>query len=136
MRGLGPQETEQVLHGYCPSPPTPLPAVPGRRRTITGSYFSRPRPRISVVCGPHLGKEHARILSTLPGAELVGVADVSAEQATTIAKKCGCRSFTDYRQLLPLVEAAVIATPTKAHYAVAKDFLKAGIPTLVEKPIT
>jgi predicted dehydrogenase len=94
------------------------------------------RLRMAVIGVGHLGKEHARILSTLPGAELVGVADANAEQAKTIAKKCSTRAFTDHRELLPLVEAAVIAVPTTVHYPVAKDFLKAGIPVLVEKPIT
>lgn len=94
------------------------------------------RLRMAVIGVGHLGKEHARILSTLPDVELVGVADTSAEQARTIAKKCNTQPFTDYKQLLPLIDAAVIAVPTTYHHPVARELLQAGLPVLVEKPIT
>ncbi len=45
---------------------------------------------------------------------------------------------TDYRELLdrPDLDAAVIATPVKTHYPIAKDFLSHGKHVLVEKPFT
>jgi predicted dehydrogenase len=88
-----------------------------------------------VVGVGHLGKEHARILSGLPDVELVGVADVDAAQAETIALRCNTRAFTDYQALLPHVDAAVIVTPTIHHFSVASAFLRRGIPLLVEKPL-
>jgi predicted dehydrogenase len=93
------------------------------------------RLRVAVVGVGHLGKSHARILSTLPEVELVGVADVNAEQAAAVARQCGTRAFTDYRQLLYLADAVTIATPTTTHRDVAADFLKRGIPVMVEKPL-
>jgi predicted dehydrogenase len=90
---------------------------------------------MGVVGVGHLGKEHARILSSLAEVELTGVADVNSEQAETVALRCNTRGFSDYRSLMPLVDAAVIATPTIHHYAVASAFLKRGIPLLVEKPL-
>lgn len=93
------------------------------------------RLRLAVVGVGHLGKEHARILSGLASVELVGVADVNAAQAQTVAQRCGCRSFTDYRSVLPLVDAAVIAVPTTYHREVGQAFLEKGIPVLVEKPL-
>ncbi len=93
------------------------------------------RLRLAVIGVGHLGKEHARILSGLPGVELVGVADVNAAQAETVAQRCGTRAFGDYRSLLPLVDAAVVVVPTFQHHAVAADFLRRGIPILVEKPL-
>jgi predicted dehydrogenase len=93
------------------------------------------RLRIGVVGVGHLGKEHARILSGFRDVELVGVADVNAEQAATVALRCDTRALADHRALLPLVDAAVIATPTVHHHAVAVDFLRQGIPVLVEKPL-
>ncbi len=43
----------------------------------------------------------------------------------------------DYRQILkdPYVDAVAIATPVKTHFALAKEFLKAGKHVLVEKPL-
>lgn len=95
-----------------------------------------PRLRIGVVGVGHLGKEHARILASREEVELVGVVDTSPTQAQTIAQKCGTRAYTDYRELLPLVEAAVVVVPTAYHHSVARTFLEAGIPVLVEKPFT
>jgi predicted dehydrogenase len=93
------------------------------------------RLRLGVVGVGHLGKEHARILSGMADVELVGVADADASQAELVAQRCNTRPFHDHRALLPLVAAAVVATPTIHHHAVASDFLARGVPVLVEKPL-
>jgi predicted dehydrogenase len=93
------------------------------------------RLRLAVVGVGHLGKEHARILAGMPEVELVGVADVNAEQAQAVARRHGTRPYTDYWPLFNLVNAAVIAVPTAQHGAVAGEFLRRGIPLLVEKPL-
>src|ERR1700736_3316662 len=93
------------------------------------------RLRIGVVGVGHLGKEHARILAGLPEVELVGVADVNAEQAQTGARRLQTRAFVDYPPLLDLVDAASIVVPTTQHAAVAGSFLRRGLPVLVEKPL-
>jgi predicted dehydrogenase len=83
----------------------------------------------------HLGRHHARILSSLPGATLVGVVDIKAERAAEIAAAFGSRPYTDYRDLLGQVDAVSIAVPTQEHLKVASAFLDRGIPVLVEKPL-
>jgi predicted dehydrogenase len=93
------------------------------------------RLRLGVIGVGHLGKEHARILSGMPEIELIGVADVNAEQARAVAARCGTRAFSDYRPLIGGVDAAVIAVPTTHHHKVACDCLEHGIPLLVEKPL-
>ncbi|MBI1830861.1 MAG: Gfo/Idh/MocA family oxidoreductase [Planctomycetes bacterium] len=91
--------------------------------------------RVAVVGVGHLGKDHARILAGLPEVELVGVADVNHEQAQHIARQYRTQAFSDYWPLLNLVDAASIVVPTTYHLAVAREFLKRGIPLLVEKPL-
>jgi predicted dehydrogenase len=91
---------------------------------------------MAVVGVGHLGKEHARILASLPGVELVGVADPRPSQADAVAQRCNTRAFTDHRALLTEVDAAIIAVPTAVHHAVAADFLRCGIHVLIEKPLT
>ncbi len=91
--------------------------------------------RMAVIGVGHLGKEHARILAALPDVELVGVADVNAEQAQVVARRCGTQAFADYRPLLNLVDAATVVVPTTYHAPVAGEFLRRGIPVLVEKPL-
>jgi predicted dehydrogenase len=93
------------------------------------------RLRVAVVGVGHLGKEHARILATLPDVELVGVADPRPAQAEAVAQRCLTRAYPDHRPLLAVVDAAVVAAPTAWHHAVAADFLARGVPLLVEKPL-
>lgn len=91
--------------------------------------------RVGVIGVGYLGKIHTRIYKELPEAELVGICDSNPETKIK-ADEYGVAFFTDYRQLIGKVDAVSIVTPTFTHYAVAKDFLEAGIHTLIEKPIT
>jgi predicted dehydrogenase len=91
--------------------------------------------RVAVIGVGHLGKEHARILAGLPDVELAGVADVNGTQAEAVARRCGTRAFADHRSLATQVDAAIIAVPTMYHHTVAGDFLRRGVPILVEKPL-
>jgi predicted dehydrogenase len=91
--------------------------------------------RLAVIGVGHLGKEHARILSSLADVELVGVVDTNFEQAQAVARRCGTQGFNDYWPLLNRIDAAVVAVPTCFHHAVASALLPRGIPLLVEKPL-
>src|SRR5262245_17293503 len=93
------------------------------------------RLRMAVVGVGHLGKEHARILAGLDEVELVGVADVSLDQAKSVAHRLNTQAFGDYWPLLNLVDAACVVVPTSHHLKVAREFLSRGIPVLVEKPL-
>ncbi len=91
--------------------------------------------RMAVVGVGHLGKEHARILSSLPEVELIGVVDANPAQAETIAQRCRTEAFTDHRHLLRQVDAVSVVVPTSHHRSVASDFIRAGVPCLIEKPL-
>lgn len=93
------------------------------------------RIKLGVVGVGHLGQAHARILANLPGVELVGVVDTNNAQAETVARNCGTRVFDHHRDLANRIDAACIVTPTVFHHSIAADFLRAGIPLLVEKPL-
>ncbi len=91
--------------------------------------------RLGVVGVGSLGKEHARVCASLPGAKLAAVCDASRPRAEEIAAKHGAPAFSDWRELLGKVDGVVIATPTLYHRDVAVFFLEAGLPCLVEKPL-
>ena len=93
------------------------------------------RIRAAVVGVGHLGRHHARILSGLDGVELVGVVDVHQERAEEIAAMHHCRVIPDAANLPGLVDAVVVATPTRSHESVAAPLLRAGLGVLVEKPL-
>ena len=92
--------------------------------------------RIGVVGVGHLGRHHARLLASTPGARLVGVADVAPNRAATVAAEYGTEAFDHHSALLANVDAVSIAVPTVDHFSVARDFLAAGVHVLVEKPMT
>ena len=91
--------------------------------------------RLAVIGVGHLGQHHARILSAMPGVELVAVVDTHLGRATDIASQYGARPMIDVRELTGKVDAVTIAVPTELHLEIARPFLTAGIPALVEKPM-
>ena len=91
--------------------------------------------RIAVIGVGHLGKHHARILSSLPGVELIAVVDTNRARAEEIAAANGTRAAFDYREILGQVDAVTLAVPTEVHRDLALAFLEARVPVLVEKPI-
>jgi predicted dehydrogenase len=92
--------------------------------------------RSAVIGVGYLGHFHAEKYAELANAELVAVVDLDRERAEAVAGKTGARAFTDYREILDLVDAVSIVVPTQAHYEVAKAFLEKGVHVLLEKPIT
>src|SRR5256885_13565341 len=91
--------------------------------------------RIAVVGVGYLGRHHARILASLPGADLVSVVDVNASRAHDVAAASGTRPLADSRDLLGHVDAVTLAVPTELHREIALPFLAAGVHVLVEKPM-
>jgi predicted dehydrogenase len=92
--------------------------------------------RVAVIGVGHLGRHHARILASMPGAELVAVVDTNRPRAEEIAAASGgTRAAFDYRDVFGDVDAVTIATPTELHADIGAAFLRAGVPALVEKPL-
>jgi DUF1009 family protein/predicted dehydrogenase len=92
--------------------------------------------RVGVVGVGYLGRFHAQKYARLPEASLAGVVDVDLVQAQRIAEEVKTEAFSDYRTLFDRVDAVSIVTPTPSHYAIAKEFLEAGVHVLLEKPMT
>src|SRR5258708_6169303 len=92
--------------------------------------------RLAVVGVGHLGRHHARVAASLPGATLVGIHDHNGERVDAVAREFGLRTLPDLEAVAREAEAAVIATPTVSHAAVAGFLLERGLDVMVEKPIT
>lgn len=86
-----------------------------------------------IGCG-RWGKNHAKTLAGLP-CNFVGVADSDPSKKEFI-NGLGTRYFSSHGELLPRVDAVVVAVPTSQHFSVVKDALDAGKHVLVEKPVT
>ena len=92
--------------------------------------------KVAVVGVGHLGKWHADKYAACADCELVAVVDTNAENARQIAQKHGAEAYTDYRDIIPLVDAISLVVPTSLHYKIGREFLEAGIHCLIEKPVT
>src|SRR5258708_30663572 len=64
--------------------------------------------RIAVIGVGHLGRHHARILSTLDGVELAAVVDTNRIRAEEIAAACRTRAYHDWRDIVGLVDAVTL----------------------------
>ncbi len=91
--------------------------------------------KVGVIGIGNMGWHHARVLSLLKDAELVGVADPDSERGNLATDQFGCKWFSDYTSLLSEVEAVCIAVPTLLHHKVGLECLQAGLHVLIEKPI-
>jgi predicted dehydrogenase len=84
-----------------------------------------------------MGRNHARVYAEMDDAELVAVADPDQESLNKIAQRHRARTYTSYQAMLQREQLDLISVvvPTEHHFAVARDTLLAGVPTLIEKPV-
>lgn len=94
--------------------------------------------RVGVIGLGLIGSLHARILSEIPNAELISVADVNGALSNDIAEKYGCKYYTDYRDLCNAgdLDAVCICTPDPFHKEIAIYAAKKGLHLLIEKPLS
>jgi predicted dehydrogenase len=92
--------------------------------------------KVGIIGVGYLGTQHARILSYLERAELIGVADVDFKKAMVIGNRHGVKYFDNYENMLDEIDAGIVATPTSEHFSISKKLLEEGKSVLIEKPIT
>jgi len=93
--------------------------------------------RVAVIGVGSMGKNHVRVYSELPDAQLVAVSDTNPEVAAAVGGQYGAAAYTNYQEMLEAEkpEAVSIAVPTALHHEVALVALEAGVHILIEKPI-
>jgi predicted dehydrogenase len=91
--------------------------------------------RIAVIGAGRLGGFHAQKLAARDDVDLVAVVDPIPASRERVAAQCRTAALADYAGLLGRLDGAVIASPTVLHRRIARDFLEAGVPLLVEKPL-
>ena len=92
--------------------------------------------KVAVIGVGYLGKFHAEKYKINKKVDLVGVVDSNKERRTEISKKLNVLQFSNYKEVLPKVDAVSIAVPTNLHYEIGKIFLENGKHVLLEKPFT
>jgi predicted dehydrogenase len=93
--------------------------------------------RAAVIGAGSMGRNHARVYAEMDDAELVAVADPDQDSLNKVAQRHRVRTYTNYQSMLEReqLDLVSVVVPTEHHFAVARDTLLAGVPTLIEKPI-
>ena len=88
--------------------------------------------RVGLVGLGSMGRNHARVLRSLSGVELVAVADPRADHEHTATADV----VDSVHELIDVgIDYAVVATPTQFHLETGLALADASIHTLMEKPI-
>lgn len=87
-----------------------------------------------VGCGG-VAENHARAYSECSSSSLAWVYDRDPRRAAEFAAKTGAKVAKSIGELGNEVDAVSICTPPSSHLEVAKNFLKAGVAVLCEKPL-
>ena len=99
---------------------------------------SRPRFRVGIIGTGGIAHAHAHAIRELGGrAELVAVADVDPVRAREFAETFGAAvAYADAEELLAReqLDLVHICTPPQTHAPLALLAMRAGVPSLVEKP--
>ena len=81
-----------------------------------------------------MGRHHARVLSSLPGVDFVGVSDPAGD-LNGVAQ--GRPTVPTVAELISLgIDYAMVAVPTIYHLEIGSELAAAGIHAMVEKPLS
>ncbi|NTW52357.1 MAG: Gfo/Idh/MocA family oxidoreductase [Chlorobiaceae bacterium] len=96
--------------------------------------------RIGVAGVGKLGEYHTGLLkeiaSATPDVQFCGVFDLNRERLEEIGRKYSVPCFSSLEDMAGSCDAAVIATTTSSHFAIARQLLESGLSVFIEKPIT
>jgi len=94
--------------------------------------------RTGIVGGGTVSAVHIDGLKRNPRTDLVAICDVDEERARELAEKHEIRPFTSVQTMVDEVDLdwVHVCTPVQTHVDVALTAIEAGIPVMIEKPIT
>ncbi len=91
---------------------------------------------IGVVGVGDLGSIHIEQLYAATNYNVVGCIDPNLDRLNNINQTYSLPTFNSFQELLPKIDALVIASPTTTHFRYAQDAIKKGKHIFIEKPIT
>lgn len=91
--------------------------------------------RFGVIGAGKIGTFHTRTLANMPGVTLVGVSDPDFMRAQKLAWQYNATPYSKMEELVPQIDAVIVAAPTPLHHKIGTYCLQHGVHTLVEKPI-
>ena len=91
--------------------------------------------KLGIIGAGRLGGFHADKAAMHSEVELVGIVDPCDIARNGLAQKHGVKAFDTLDEMLSVVDAVVIASPTYLHYELGSISLQAGKHVLMEKPL-
>lgn len=94
--------------------------------------------RIGVIGCGHWGPNHIRAFSQLKNCTVTSIADANEKRLAVVCEMFPqVRGFAEHGELLRQggVDAVVVVTPTRSHFAIVTAALEAGKHVLCEKPL-
>jgi predicted dehydrogenase len=92
--------------------------------------------KIGVLGAGHLGKIHIKCIKEIENFEFIGFFDPDEKIAAAVEKEYGIRKFSSVEELVDVVDAVDIVTPTVSHYECAAKALRKSKHVFIEKPLT
>jgi len=92
--------------------------------------------KIGIIGTGSMGRNHMRVVHSIPDMELTCVSDISRENLEEAASGYGIERFSSHKEMGDRVDAVMVSTPTTSHHSIAKYFLENGKHVIVEKPFT
>jgi predicted dehydrogenase len=144
-------------HGFATAPSsragpverTYLPGLPGEAMSTASSarsnrLFDAAHPavrgpykpiRVGLIGYGYWGSKHVRVLSGLPGVELTVIENWPDRLREAMISFPAMHFASSLGEVQDQLDAVVIATPPRSHGPVALQALRAGLHTMVEKPL-
>jgi predicted dehydrogenase len=91
--------------------------------------------KLGIIGAGRLGSFHADKAASHEAVELVGVFDPFEPARKNLAQKYHIQEYLTVEELIPTVDAVVIASPTLLHYKLGEICLKNSLHVLMEKPM-
>lgn len=96
---------------------------------------------IAVIGTGNWGKNHARVYKEFMAEGIINslkICDADPDLARQVGRDLKVEWGSDYREVIKdaNIQAVSIATPSKTHYQIGKEFIEAGKDVLIEKPMT
>ena len=91
--------------------------------------------KVGVIGVGALGRHHARLYAENPGAEVVGIFDVTADTAKNVGAEFNLKVFDSWEKLAAECDALSVAVPATYHGVTTLPLLRMKKHVLVEKPI-
>ncbi len=93
--------------------------------------------KVAVVGAGGWGRQHARVFTSRPDTELVGIVGRDPARTATRAAEFDVAPFTDIDDMLATAkpDLVTVCLPNEGHFDATLHLIEAGVPLLVEKPL-